>query len=148
MLPRLMRESLKDYITVMRGRYARRSGKQARSALLDEFRETAGYERKHANKVLRGQHRRGSPGIYRPEDAEVLKGVWLAAGQPRAADGLGIAGVAVLQEFEVALLQPVERAFPDAPPPRPSLGRRVSSPGAGARSCRQPPLFHAARRRR
>ena len=46
MPPRLMKESLEDYIRVTRERYARRTGKRARSALLDEFCENSGFERK------------------------------------------------------------------------------------------------------
>jgi len=89
MEPRLMKESLEDYTRVMRGRYARRAGRQARGALLDEYCQSTGLERKHAIKVLRGQRRRGgegasrgSPGVYSPGDVAVLKAVWLAAGQP------------------------------------------------------------------
>lgn len=84
-----MKESLEDYTQMMRGRYTRRTGRQARSALLDEYCQSTGLERKYANKVLRGQRRRGSTGavrgvasIYTPADVAVLKAVWLAAGQP------------------------------------------------------------------
>ena len=52
-----MKESLKDYTLLMRGRYSRRPGRQARSALLDEYCQSTGLERKHAIKVLRGQRR-------------------------------------------------------------------------------------------
>jgi hypothetical protein len=89
MEPRLMKESLKDYIEVMRGRYGRRRGKRVRSALLDEFCQTAGLERKYALKVLRGQRRqvaggrpRGAPVLYTVKDVGVLKAVWLLGGQP------------------------------------------------------------------
>jgi hypothetical protein len=84
-----MKESLEDYTRVMRGRYARRTGKQARSALLDEYCRSSGLERKHVIKVLRGQRRRGGTGAargarstYGSEDITVLKAVWLVAGQP------------------------------------------------------------------
>ena len=84
-----MKESLEDYTRVMRGRYARRTGKMGRSVLLDEYCQSTGLERKHANKVLRGQRRRESAGgvrgarsLYTVGDIAVLKGVWLAAGQP------------------------------------------------------------------
>ena len=60
-----MKESLEDYTRVMRGRYARRTGKQARSALLDEYCRSSGLERKHVIKVLRGQRRRGATGAAR-----------------------------------------------------------------------------------
>lgn len=89
MEPRLMKESLEDYTRVMRGRYCRRKGKQARHLLLNEFCQNTGLERKYANKVLRGQRRnlsrsakRGARSKYSAADIAVLKGVWLAAGQP------------------------------------------------------------------
>ena len=89
MEPRLMKESLEDYTEVMRGRYARRTGRQARSLLLDEYCQTAGLERKYAIKVLRGQRRNGGSGgargarpTYTAKDIAVLKAVWLSSGQP------------------------------------------------------------------
>lgn len=57
MPPRLMKKSLEDYIRVTRERYTRRTGKRARSALLDEFCENSGFERKYAIKVLNGERR-------------------------------------------------------------------------------------------
>ena len=84
-----MKESLEDYTRVMRGRYARRTGKRARQELLNEYCRTTGLERKYANKVLRGQRRRGASGarrgaspVYCAADIELLKDVWFAAGQP------------------------------------------------------------------
>jgi hypothetical protein len=84
-----MKESLEDYTRVMRERYARRTGKAARHKLLDEYCQSTGLERKHANKVLRGQRRRGpcaarrgALSTYSAQDITVLKAVWLAAGQP------------------------------------------------------------------
>ena len=90
MEPRLMKKSLEDYTRVMRGRYARRTGKRGRGVLLDEYCASTGLERKHAIKVLRGQRRRGAGSAaprgarrtYSAEDIALLKGVWLAAGQP------------------------------------------------------------------
>lgn len=68
-----MKESLEDYTRVMRGRYARRTC----------------LERKHTDKVLRRQRRRGPGGVrrgasstYSCEDIAVLEAEWLAAGQP------------------------------------------------------------------
>ena len=84
-----MKESLEDYTKVMRERYTRRTGKSARAVLLDEYCQTTGLGRKYANKVLRGQRRvgmtgasRGARSRYDEGDLQVLKGVWLAAGQP------------------------------------------------------------------
>lgn len=90
MEPRLMKESHDDYTRMMRERYARRRGKEARGLLLDEYCRSTGLERKYANKVLRGQRRRGrsesadppSREIYTEADIAVLKGVWMSAGQP------------------------------------------------------------------
>ena len=84
-----MKTSLEDYTRVVRGRYARRTGKQARRVLLDEYCQVTGFERKYAIKVLRGQRRRevggnlrGARSKYSPADLELLKKVWLEAGQP------------------------------------------------------------------
>ena len=55
-------KSLEDYTRVMRERYARHTEKPARQKLLDEYSQTTGLERKYANKVLRGQRRRGPSG--------------------------------------------------------------------------------------
>ena len=83
-----MKKSIEDYTRMMRGRYARRTGKRARSALLDEFCESTGLERKCGIKVLAGQRRksgqkkRGAPPTYTADDVAVLKEIWFAAGQP------------------------------------------------------------------
>ena len=53
MEPHLMKKSLEDYTRVMRGRYARRTGKGARSALLNDYCATTEFERKYAIKVQR-----------------------------------------------------------------------------------------------
>ena len=88
-MPRLMTESLDEYTLLMRSRYARRTGRKARSKLLDEFCDVTGFERKYAIKVLNGQRRRSHSGkrrgakpTYTKEDIEMLKKLWLAAGQP------------------------------------------------------------------
>jgi len=83
-----MDQSLDDYITLMRSRYSRRTGKPARSRLLDEFCEVTDFERKYAIKVLskrrrlKAATRRGAKPIYRDEDIAILKKIWLLAGQP------------------------------------------------------------------
>jgi hypothetical protein len=83
-----MDKSLNDYIILMRERYARRTGKPARSLLLNEFCETTQFERKHAIKVLGGQrrkpssNRRGAKPTYTEADIAILKGIWFIAGQP------------------------------------------------------------------
>ena len=51
--------SLTEYIPRVRNRYARMTGKQARSVLLDEFCAVSGWERKYAMKVLQGKRRGG-----------------------------------------------------------------------------------------
>lgn len=85
-----MKESHEDYTRMMRGRYARRTGKGARGLLRDEYWRSTGLERKYANKVLKGRRRRGQGEaaapppreIYTEADIGVLKGMWLYAGQP------------------------------------------------------------------
>ena len=87
-MPRLMDQSLDDYVTLMRSRYARRTGKLARSRLLNEFCEVTEFERKYAIKVLgkrrrlKASRRRGAKPIYSKEDVVILKKIWLLAGQP------------------------------------------------------------------
>ena len=65
MEPRLMKESLEDSTRVMTERYARRTGNAARQELLDEYGQSSGLNRKYANKVPRGQRRRGPGGAPR-----------------------------------------------------------------------------------
>lgn len=85
----MSQQSITEYTQTMRGRYRRRTGKQARSKLLDEYVEVTGYERKYANKVLRNQRRRsdqksrrGAPVRYGTELLPALKTCWLAMEQP------------------------------------------------------------------
>ena len=90
MEPRLMKESLEDYTRVMRGRYTRRTGKLARSVLLDEYCQTTGLDRKYANKVLRGQRRVGRTGASRGRAAGRSAG---AASPPQSVpQGLQVSG--------------------------------------------------------
>jgi hypothetical protein len=44
--------TIEEYTKKMRNRYARMTERKARGALLDEYVEMTGWERKHANKVL------------------------------------------------------------------------------------------------
>lgn len=85
----MSKRSIKEYTEKMRDRYGRMTGKEARSRLLDEYTQVTGFERKYANKVLRGQRRcggkksrRGAPARYGPEVLEALKECWLAMEQP------------------------------------------------------------------
>lgn len=85
----MSQQSITEYTDKMRGRYRRRTGKQARSKLLDEYVEVTGYERKYANKILRNQRRRtgkksqrGAPIRYGKELLPALKTCWLAMEQP------------------------------------------------------------------
>jgi hypothetical protein len=82
-------KSIEEYTEKMRGRYARMTGKMARSVLLDEFVEVTGWDRKHATKVLLGKRRqkgrrgkRGAPIRYGSDLVEALKTCWLAMEQP------------------------------------------------------------------
>jgi len=78
MKPRLMKNSIEDYTRVMRERYTRRRGKQARCVLLGDFCEVTGFERKYAIKVLRGQRRkaggRGARGVKKTYTAADTRG--------------------------------------------------------------------------
>ncbi len=85
----MSQQSITEYTEKMRGRYRRRTGKQARSKLLEEYVEVTGYERKYANKILRNQRRssdkksrRGAPVRYGAEILPALKTCWLAMEQP------------------------------------------------------------------
>ena len=82
-------QSIEEYTATMRQRYARLTGKQARSVLLSEFVAVTGWSRKHANKVLLGQKRlsgrrgrRGAPPKYGTNFRKILKDCWLAMEQP------------------------------------------------------------------
>ncbi len=81
--------SIEEYTKKMRGRYARLTGRKARSKLLDEFIAITGWDRKHANKVLLGIRRRqgrcgrrGAPARYGAAFSKALKTCWLAMEQP------------------------------------------------------------------
>ena len=82
-----------EYLEKMRDRYRRRTGKRARSALLDEFCAVTGHERKYANKLLRRQRgpnrrgggsakRRGVPKTYDGRVVDVLFAIWKYSEQP------------------------------------------------------------------
>lgn len=92
MIPTMSQNTIPEYLRVQRIRYQRRTGKQARSVLLNECAEVTGLERKHLIKVLGGQRpiagegdteqsHRGRPARY--EDVlPVIKAIWLASEQP------------------------------------------------------------------
>lgn len=71
----------RDYLSELRKRY-KRVRKPERIIILDEFTKTAGYERQHAGKLLRGRYKYTARKIYRPhkvytkEDADILVSVW------------------------------------------------------------------------
>lgn len=84
-------KSRREVLEQARERYRRRTGKEARSRLLDEVCAFCGYERKYAIKLLGGkreiagssQRRRGgSNPVYGEAERRVLKVIWLAAEQP------------------------------------------------------------------
>jgi len=77
----------------MRSRYQRRTGKLAKTVLLDEFCTVTGHERKYATKLLRGQRgpnrkrkwagkKRGSDATYGAEVIKVLFTIWKHSEQP------------------------------------------------------------------
>jgi hypothetical protein len=84
-------KSRQEVLEQARERYQRRTGKEARSRLLDEVCALCGYERKYAIKVLGGKRaiagsggRRpgGSQPLYGEAERRVIKAIWLAAEQP------------------------------------------------------------------
>jgi len=116
-----MKESREDYTRVMRGRYARHTGKPARSKLLDEYCQTTGLERKYANQVLRGQRRRGPSGVprgassrYTQSDLQVLKSLWLAAGQPCGKRRIASSALATMQREVAVRCEPWAETAPGA----------------------------------
>jgi hypothetical protein len=84
-------KSRREVLEQARERYRRRTGKEARSRLLDEVCAFCGYERKYAIKLLGGKReiagsggrrRGGSKPVYGEAERRVLKVIWLAAEQP------------------------------------------------------------------
>ena len=84
-------KSRQEVLEQARERYRRRTGKEARSRLLDEVCAFCGYERKYAIKLLGGKReiagsggrrRGGSKPLYGEAERRVLKVIWLAAEQP------------------------------------------------------------------
>ena len=82
-----------EYLETMRSRYHRRTGKLAKTALLDEFCTVTGHERKYATKLLRRQRgpnrkrkwageRRGIEATYGADVIEVLFTIWKHSEQP------------------------------------------------------------------
>ncbi len=89
----MSRNTRDEYLEKMRERYRRRPAKSARNALLDEFCEVTGHERKYANKLLRrlrgpgrrgasAGKKRGSPKTYDDDVVEVLFEIWKYSEQP------------------------------------------------------------------
>lgn len=81
--------SLQENILRVRNRYARLTGKQTRSRLLDEFCAVSGWERKYASKVLpgvrregRGPRRGGAPRHYGAAETVALAHCWRHMEQP------------------------------------------------------------------
>ena len=82
-------KSIEEYTEKMRERYARMTGRKARTKMLDEFIAVTGWERKHANKVILGHKRksgsrgkRGAPKQYEQPAIDTLKHCWLWMDQP------------------------------------------------------------------
>ena len=82
-----------EYLKTMSDRYERFTGKAAKTALLDEFCEVTGHERKYAIKLLkksRGPYRkrttpapkRGRTKIYGSEVVDVVFEIWKQSEQP------------------------------------------------------------------
>lgn len=79
-----------EYLEMMRDRYRRYTGRQARSKLITEFCEVTSHERKYAIKLLRGQRgpgsappaKRGVHNTYGQEVIDVLFVIWSNSEQP------------------------------------------------------------------
>jgi hypothetical protein len=90
MSKRMSRSTRNEYLEKMRCRYRRYSGKKGRSALITEFCEVTGHERKYAIKLLRrqrgpgrkGSKKRGVGKTYGSEVVEVLFEIWRHSEQP------------------------------------------------------------------
>ena len=85
----MSKQIIEEYTITMRERYARMTGRRAKTKLLDEFVIVTDWDRKHANKVLLGLKRktgskgqRGAPKKYEHEIIDLLKKCWLVMDQP------------------------------------------------------------------
>ena len=85
----MSKKSKKEYLEKMRIRYAGRSGKKGKTALIDEFCEVTGHDRKYGVKLLtrnRGVEgnggAKGRPKTYGAGEVTVLKEIWFLAEQP------------------------------------------------------------------
>ena len=82
----MVNQSRKEYVEVMRRRYAG-SGRPYKNKLLDEICEVCGYHRKYAIELLnrKPSEKRCHPGpchIYGDAVREVLKNLWLLMSRP------------------------------------------------------------------
>ena len=82
-------KSIEEYTITMRERYARMTGRRAKTKLLNEFVTVTGWDRKYANKVILGLKRktgskgqRGAPKQYEQVTVEALKKCWVVMDQP------------------------------------------------------------------
>lgn len=89
----MSRTTRDEYLEKMRCRYGRRTGKQAKGKLLDEFCQVSGHERKYASKLLTNRRGLGSlgsrppnlggrPKSYGGEVVNVLLEIWRHSEQP------------------------------------------------------------------
>lgn len=91
MLKNLTGMTRNEIIQKARGKYVRLKGKAERSHFLSFFCEQTGIKRKYAQKLLsgkrdgsgKGRHeQQGRPRKYTPEDAEIIRTIWLRSVQP------------------------------------------------------------------
>ena len=149
----MSQNSKKEYLEKMRWRYARRTTKQGRGALISEFCEVTGHERKYAIKLLghnRGP-RKGPPvkagrkARYGAEVARVLKEIWLLNEQPcgkRLAPVMGI----WLEAYEARrgrLKEPLKEKLSQISPAQIDRLLAPARAKSGRRRIR-PPKAHAA----
>lgn len=85
----MSKKSIDEYTEVLRERYSRMTGRQAKGKLLDEYIAVTGFERKYATKVLGGKRRkspgksqRGKKRKFSPAVGKALKTLWQAMEQP------------------------------------------------------------------
>lgn len=86
----MSQKSRDEYLATMKARYQRMGSRRARGALLSEFCEVTGHERKYANKLLSGRRGagastggpRGRPPSYGVEELDVLRRIWSQAEMP------------------------------------------------------------------
>ena len=85
---KMSQKSKEEYLDLMRGRYKRLTGKQAKTVLLNEFCKVTGHERKYGLKLLNGTRsgkgvgRGGRTRTYGEAERELLFQIWRRCEMP------------------------------------------------------------------